>query len=47
MALKNVSLDVAFRYRWLQPNYNIIEGVNLGVHDANLFNVLFRASYHF
>jgi opacity protein-like surface antigen len=51
MALKNVSLDVAFRYRWCQPTYSYgsVGGgtnVNIGV-DANQFSALCRASYHF
>ncbi len=49
MALKNVSLDVAFRYRWCQPSYSYTLGgvnYNIGV-DANQFSALCRASYHF
>ena len=48
-ALKNVSLDAAFRYRWASPTYGFVDG---GVaHDVSLdahqFSFLFRASYHF
>lgn len=49
MALKNVSLDVAFRYRFGSPKYSYqVEGEPLTVKlDANQFTALFRAAYHF
>jgi len=51
MALKNVSLDAAFRYRWCQPSYTFAffgttQTVNAEI-DANQFSALLRASYHF
>jgi hypothetical protein len=49
-ALKNVSLDTAFRYRWAQPGYNFNPlGVptNIDMNDFNSFTFLFRANYHF
>ncbi len=49
-ALKNVSLDTAFRYRWAQPGYSYnVGGTNVGVdvNDFNSFSFLCRASYHF
>ncbi len=53
MALKNVSLDLAFRYRYATPSYSFETGV-LGVPasvnvDANIhsFTALTRVSYHF
>jgi hypothetical protein len=49
MALKNVSLDAAFRYRWASPTYGFVAaGVAHDVSlDAHQFSFLFRASYHF
>ena len=56
MALKNVSLDVAFRYRWCQPSYNIngnepyFGGFPVTAKasiDANQFSAIARANYHF
>jgi len=50
MALKNVSLDAAFRYRWASPTYGFVDSAGLN-HDVSLdahqFSFLFRASYHF
>jgi opacity protein-like surface antigen len=45
MALKNVSLDAAFRYRYSSPSYSFT-GFNVEF-DANQFSALFRVSYHF
>jgi opacity protein-like surface antigen len=48
-ALKNVSLDAAFRYRWFSPKYEFT-GAGLPVDvdfDANNYSVLVRANYHF
>jgi opacity protein-like surface antigen len=49
MALKNVSLDAAFRYRYANPSYSIDDfGQNVDVSlEAHQFSFLFRASYHF
>ncbi|MBM4294984.1 MAG: hypothetical protein FJ126_08805 [Deltaproteobacteria bacterium] len=46
MALKNVSLDTVFRYRWCQPSYNFV-GFNTAEFDAHQFSFMIRASYHF
>jgi len=50
MALKNVSLDAAFRYRWASPTYGFVDGAGVS-HDISLdahqFSFLFRTSYHF
>jgi opacity protein-like surface antigen len=51
-ALKNVSLDTSFRYRYAEPSWNFNNSI-LGVpatidaRDFNSFSFLFRASYHF
>lgn len=44
-ALKNVSLDAAFRYRWTEPSYSFT-GTTADV-TLNQFSFLFRTSYHF
>jgi len=47
-ALKNVSLDAAFRYRWFKPEYEFTEGLPVTVDfDAKNYSVLARANYHF
>jgi opacity protein-like surface antigen len=49
-ALKNVSLDTSFRYRYAQPSYsyNLLgTNVDLDARDFNSFSFLFRANYHF
>lgn len=49
-ALKNVSLDAAFRYRYAQPSYSVNfagAAANLDVDAAHQFNFIFRANYHF
>ena len=49
-ALKNVSLDAAFRYRYAQPSYNVSfagAAASLDVDAAHQFSFLFRANYHF
>ena len=50
MALKNVSLDAAFRYRWASPTYGFEDSLGQ-THDVSLdahqFSFLFRTSYHF
>ncbi len=45
-ALKNVSLDAAFRYRWAEPEFDV-NGATVEMDDYNSFSFLFRASYHF
>jgi len=51
MALKNVALDAAFRYRWVeQPKYNFDGGngtVYVRVQEFQSFSALFRVSYLF
>ncbi|MBM4273257.1 MAG: hypothetical protein FJ134_02185 [Deltaproteobacteria bacterium] len=51
MALKNVSLDVGFRYRYGSPTYSFtspITGQTVDLtFDAHQFSAMFRASYHF
>jgi opacity protein-like surface antigen len=50
MALRNVSLDVAFRYRWCQPSFSLGGADDIPNRisvDANQFSALCRASYHF
>lgn len=48
-ALKNVSLDAAFRYRWFNPRYEFTSaGLPVDVDfDAKSYSVLARANYHF
>lgn len=49
-ALKNVSLDLAFRYRYAQPSYGVTfagVGQDIDIDAAHQFNFLFRANYHF
>ncbi len=51
MALRNVSLDVAFRYRFGSPKYSYTEPETRERMDvslnANQFSAIFRAAYHF
>ncbi|MBM4273969.1 MAG: hypothetical protein FJ134_05855 [Deltaproteobacteria bacterium] len=52
MALKNVSIDTAFRYRYGSPSYNfqstgITGSVSKVSFDAHQFSALLRVSYHF
>jgi opacity protein-like surface antigen len=46
-ALKNVSLDTAFRYRWARPSWDFAGPTSVDMNDFNSFSFLFRASYHF
>ncbi|MBM4275968.1 MAG: hypothetical protein FJ134_16135 [Deltaproteobacteria bacterium] len=52
MALKNVSLDLGFRYRYGAPSYSITgaafpgQTVNIKF-DTHQFSALFRVGYHF
>jgi opacity protein-like surface antigen len=49
MALKNVSLDAAFRYRYAgAPSYSFANNNgDVSLNDLNAFSFLFRTSYHF
>lgn len=57
-ALKNLSMDLAFRFRYAHPSYSLTAGHNnyLGVvpgtkvsadTDGYLYNIVFRVAYHF
>lgn len=46
MALKNVSLDMAMRYRYAQPSYNA-DSVTIKSLGLNQLSFLARANYHF
>jgi hypothetical protein len=46
MALPNVSIDVAMRWRYSQPSWND-QSVTIKVNPLNQFAPLIRASYHF
>jgi len=51
MALKNVSLDVSFKYRYFHPTYNYTLFVgdpgSFSRPNFNLFSVQVGAAYHF
>jgi opacity protein-like surface antigen len=54
MVLRNVSLDAAFRYRYVIPSYDVDYFTNRGqfhvpawFESAHQFNAIFRVSYHF
>jgi opacity protein-like surface antigen len=50
MALKNVSINLAFRYRYVRPTYTyngIILGSVTQTQTFNLFNAILGVSYHF
>lgn len=55
MALKNVSIDLAFNYRYAQPSfsYNFVDPFSFATHSVkinptyNLFGVKLGAAYHF
>jgi len=53
MALKNVSLDAGFRYRYATPEYSFSGNIGNTPFNANVsttinsFSFLFRANYHF
>jgi len=50
MALKNVSLDVAFRYRYTSPSYSftsVADNPDKISFTAHQFSALVRAAYHF
>jgi hypothetical protein len=46
VAMKNVSIDTAFRWRYCAPSYSF-DRVNLNVNPLNQFSFLVRANYHF
>jgi hypothetical protein len=46
VALPNVSIDTAFRWRYCAPSYDS-NGVGLNVNPLNQFTFLVRANYHF
>ena len=46
VALPNVSIDTAFRWRYAAPSYSV-DNVNLNVNPLNQFSFLVRANYHF
>jgi outer membrane protein W len=54
MVRPNISLDAAFRYRYVTPSYDVAyysnvvgEFYNVGRIFANQFNAIFRLNYHF
>jgi len=50
MALKNVSLDAGFRYRYAKPSYDLhLSGGRTTdmTTELHLFTAMFRVSYHF
>jgi len=46
MALKNVSIDTAFRYRWTEPTWSI-NNLTVKAVPLDQFSFLVRANYHF
>jgi hypothetical protein len=46
VALPNVSIDTAFRWRYCAPSFSN-SGVDLNVNPLNQFTFLVRANYHF
>ena len=47
MALTNVSIDTAMRYRYSAPSYDIGNDVTVKANPLNQFAFLVRANYHF
>jgi hypothetical protein len=47
VALPNVSIDTAFRWRYAAPSYEVVNNVNLNVNPLHQFSFLLRANYHF
>jgi hypothetical protein len=47
VALPNVSIDTAFRWRYAAPSYEFGNNLNLNVNPLNQFSFLVRANYHF
>ena len=47
MALSNVSIDTAMRYRYAAPSYDIANNVNLTLTPLHQLSFLVRANYHF
>jgi len=47
VALPNVSIDTAFRYRYAVPSYEFGNNTTVKVNPLNQFSFLVRANYHF
>jgi opacity protein-like surface antigen len=47
MALKNVSLDLSFKYRWTEPSYSYFNGAVKLEPTYNVFIGALGAAYHF
>ena len=47
MALPNVSIDTAMRYRYAAPSYDLGANTTLTVNPLHQFAFLLRANYHF
>jgi opacity protein-like surface antigen len=47
VALKNVSIDTAFRWRYCVPNWDIGNSTTIKADPLNQFSFLVRANYHF
>ncbi len=53
MVWRNISLDAAFRYRYVVPSYDVDYYTNLGELytvgriPTHQFNAIFRVTYHF
>jgi hypothetical protein len=47
MALPNVSIDTAMRYRYAAPAYDIGSNTTLTINSLHQFAFLLRANYHF
>ena len=47
MALSNVSIDTAMRYRYAAPSYDIANNVNVTLSPLHQIAFLLRANYHF
>jgi hypothetical protein len=45
VALKNVSIDTAFRWRYCVPSWS--DGLTIKADPLNQFSFLVRANYHF
>ncbi|MFA5110520.1 MAG: hypothetical protein WC443_03850 [Desulfobaccales bacterium] len=47
VALKNVSIDTAFRWRYCSPSWDAGDNVTVKANPLNQFSFLLRANYHF
>ena len=47
MALPNVSIDTAMRYRYAAPSYDVANNATLTLNSLHQFAFLLRANYHF